>query len=361
MSLHCAPWNWEVDHPHWRDILRSDVIPECKPGDFVGNLHKAIREKNAPRVKILLGNRNGADVNKPFGNKTALYVAVDVRFVEIIPDLFEHGAKTSVASKNIYSYSPHPFASGYVKCSSALPVSETPLHLAVKREDREILKMLLTQAGDYCDCLYALDDQYASVLARAFEMGNDEVTKLIINHGGTLLNGQFDVLLLDFLHISASEGAGHVRSRSLANSEWFLRFLKKIFCGPSELMYTQMMRHILHTSYLNGPAIVLANVQRFFVIVLNAGAFDPECKVALWKDFKKAQVSEQQGQQNCEFLEIFKSQFTNVQSLKGLSRISVRKGMSTPNRNESRCFQERIQSLDLYEELKLYLMDLDII
>lgn len=164
-------------------VTESDS--ECKPSasKLVRSLHKAIRNKNVSKVEMCLCD--GANVNSTVGNRTALYLAVHVGFTKILRVLFKHGAKSSV--RGTYWYE-HRFNCRYSKFNAhGRDFLETPLHLAVKRGNVEIIKILLNDADDYRECLQIEDSQYAAVVSTAMEIVNDKVTKIIINHGGLSL------------------------------------------------------------------------------------------------------------------------------------------------------------------------------
>jgi ankyrin repeat protein len=133
----------------------------------------AIRDKHLRIIRLLLNL--GADVNKPnkFG-ATPLYVAVKRQDLEVVRVLISHGANPKAEISSIFS----PLAPQARKMT--LGYSATVLHIAVEKDDLAIAEALLEAGADP----NRGDEKGKTPFEMALETGNKEMIILLRKAGG---------------------------------------------------------------------------------------------------------------------------------------------------------------------------------
>lgn len=151
-------------------------LDESPPG-FPSALYMAIHQENLEISKVLLEFSANASTGSP------LNVAVDHSNVDAVKLLLAHGADTN--SKPTGGHT--PLSSAAAKGDTTLmklhlekgskvdrkpPGFPTALYMAVVREDAKVVRVLMSYGADVNVTAAA----YGSILDRAMNSGNDEIT-----------------------------------------------------------------------------------------------------------------------------------------------------------------------------------------
>ena len=161
-------------------LLNIGMNPNERARDFHTPLTSAVRYNKLAVVEVLL--KAGADVNKPIGAATSLFIASHMGYVELVKLLIKAGAEINKQAAG----------------------GKTPLYIAVKKGHHQVVKLLLDAGADV-----NIPDKMGRIpLFIAIIERNDSVIKLLleacsdVNH--SCLGGWTP------LHVVAMNGLTHV-------------------------------------------------------------------------------------------------------------------------------------------------------
>jgi len=173
-----------------REVLASGVDVDAKDRKGRTALQRAVWRGHKDAVELLI--EKGADVNAKFPNHiTALHLVADKGYQDLAELLISKGAEVDAKTKDGLTPLFMALSRNHIDMAKLLlkhganpkdpcgPYRETPLHMAVRTRDKDLVAQLIAQGADVNA---KTEDDYTPLLT-ALEWNSLEVAELLRKHG----------------------------------------------------------------------------------------------------------------------------------------------------------------------------------